>query len=106
MRTLTRHCVLWWRTSVLGVFLLIGLPRSSSYARNPFPTQATPQQSSGPLRDAQSDLEHGHPEEAVRILLNYLQSYPDDSRARTRARPSVCYRGADRASAKTNSKPF
>ncbi len=82
MRTLTRHCVLWWRTSVLGVFLLIGLPRSSSYARNPFPTQATPRQSSGPLRDAQADLEHGHPEEAVRILLNYLQSYPDDSRAR------------------------
>ena len=39
-------------------------------------------QSPGPLAEAQSSLAHGDPQEAIRILSNYLQSRPKDAAAR------------------------
>jgi len=41
------------------------------------------QQATGPLRAAQSALEQGDATQAVRILSEYLQAHPADSRART-----------------------
>jgi Flp pilus assembly protein TadD len=48
----------------------------------PAGSQENPQ-ANAPLRSAQSALERGDPAQAVRILSEYLQKHPDDSRART-----------------------
>ena len=46
------------------------------------PAQENPQQPSPPLPAAQSALEQGNAAGAIHILVNYLETYPEDSHAR------------------------
>lgn len=66
---------------VEGSLLLCLLPWPGR-APNGSATLENQQQSSGSLRAAQSAVEQGNPEEAIGMLLNYLQTHPEDSRAR------------------------
>jgi tetratricopeptide (TPR) repeat protein len=67
---------------IASVSLLVYMLPLLGTAQNKSSTQENQQGSTVPLRAAQSALERGHPEEAIRILSDYLQTRPDDSRAR------------------------
>ena len=83
------------RAIFVGVSLLLWLWPLIGNAQNPPSTQGNPQLSSRPLRAAQSALEHGNPQEAVRILSSYLQTHPADSNARTALGQAYAIAGQD-----------
>ena len=69
----------WRRWSTLGcVSLLFFLLPSNSRAQNKTAAPQNQQQSSAALRAAQSALEGGDAEQAIRILSDYLRSHPED----------------------------
>jgi tetratricopeptide (TPR) repeat protein len=73
----------WGRYAALGcVSLLFFLLQWNACAQNKTAAPQNQQQSSGPLQSAQSALESGNPEQAIRILSDYLRTHPEDSRAR------------------------
>jgi len=73
----------WGRYAALGcVSLLFFLLQWNACAQNKTAAPQNLQQSSGPLQSAQSALESGNPEQAIRILSDYLRTHPEDSRAR------------------------
>ena len=64
------------------VSLLFFLLQWNACAQNKTAAPQNQQRSSGPLQSAQSALESGNPEQAIRILSDYLRTHPEDSRAR------------------------
>ncbi|MGC2807464.1 MAG: tetratricopeptide repeat protein [Candidatus Acidiferrales bacterium] len=66
-----------------GALLLFGFTLTPGAQQNRSSPQAHPPQDSEALAAAQSSLEHGNADEAIRILLSYLQTQPQDSAART-----------------------
>lgn len=62
----------------LSVSILLCLPELCIAAQNPPPSPGSQSQSSAALRSAQSALENGDSERAIRILLEYLQTHPGD----------------------------
>ena len=72
----------WRRCSTFGcVSLLFFLVLSNPHAQNKTATPQNQQQSSAALRAAQSALESGDAEQAIRILSDYLRSHPEDPSA-------------------------
>ncbi|MGA7221932.1 MAG: tetratricopeptide repeat protein [Candidatus Acidiferrales bacterium] len=66
-----------------GALLLFSFTLTPGAQQNRGSPQANPPQVSETLAEAQSSLEHGNADEAIRILSNYLQNQPQDSAART-----------------------
>ena len=66
-----------------GALLLFGFTLAPGAQQNQASPQAPPPQVSETLAEAQSSLEHGNADEAIRILSSYLQTHPQDSAART-----------------------
>jgi Flp pilus assembly protein TadD len=66
-----------------GALLLFGFTLTAGAQQNRSAAQAHPPQVSETLAEAQSSLEHGNAEEAIRILSGYLQTRPKDSAGRT-----------------------
>ncbi len=66
-----------------GALLLFGFTLTPGAQQNRSSPQAHPPQGSEALAAAQSSLERGNADEAIRILLSYLQTQPQDSAART-----------------------
>ncbi|MGC1635557.1 MAG: tetratricopeptide repeat protein, partial [Candidatus Acidiferrales bacterium] len=63
--------------------LLFSFTLTTGAQQNRASPQAPPPQVSETLAEAQSSLEHGNADEAIRILSSYLQTQPQDSAART-----------------------
>jgi len=63
--------------------LIFFLAPTLAARQNQSSTQTHPPQSSGPIAEARSSLSRGDAEDAIRILLSYLQSRPKDAAART-----------------------
>ncbi|MGB9402201.1 MAG: tetratricopeptide repeat protein [Candidatus Acidiferrales bacterium] len=68
---------------VAVAFFLCCFPLALGARQNQSSPQKHSPQPSGPLSQAQSALAHGNPEDAIRILSDYLQTWPADSTART-----------------------
>src|SRR5580698_11619378 len=66
-----------------GTLLLFIFTLTLGAQQNRASPQTTAPQVSETLAEAQSALEHGNADEAIRILSSYLQSQPQDSAART-----------------------
>ena len=66
-----------------GALLLVYSTFTFAARQDSPPPQSHQLQSSGPLAEAQSSLSHGNAEGAIQILSDYLQTWPNDSRART-----------------------
>jgi Flp pilus assembly protein TadD len=66
-----------------GALLLFGFTLTSGAQQNQASSQAHPPEASEALAEAQSSLERGNSDEAIRILSRYLQTRPQDSAART-----------------------
>jgi tetratricopeptide (TPR) repeat protein len=66
-----------------GILLLFIFTLTLGAQQNRASPQTTAPQVSETLAEAQSALEHGNADEAIRILSSYLQSQPQDSAART-----------------------
>lgn len=74
--------ILSWRQWTIGAVYFLWLPLCILGAAKQSFTMESQQAPSGPLRTAQSALEHGNPQEAVRILSSYLEAHPENSDAR------------------------
>ena len=73
----------WRRYAALGcVSLHFFLLPWNVRAQNKTAAPQSQQEPSGQLRSAQSALERGDPEQAIRILSDYLRTHPEDSAAR------------------------
>src|ERR1700722_11896766 len=66
-----------------GALLLFGFTLTPGAQQNRSSPQAHPPQISETLAEAQSSLENGNADEAIRILSSYLQTRPEDSAGRT-----------------------
>src|SRR5580698_11194499 len=66
-----------------GALLLFSLTLTPGAQQNRASPQAPPPQVSETLAEAQSSLEHGNADEAIRILSSYLQARPQDAACRT-----------------------
>ena len=66
-----------------GALLLFSFTLTPGAQQNRASSQAHLPQVSEALAEAQSSLEHGNADEAIRILSSYLQTRPEDSAART-----------------------
>ena len=66
-----------------AALLLFSFTLTPGAQQNRASPQAPPPQVSEILAEAQSSLEHGNADEAIRILSEYLQTRPQDSAART-----------------------
>src|SRR5580700_10613321 len=66
-----------------GALLLFSLTLTPGAQQNRASPQAPPPQVSETLAEAQSSLEHGNADDAIRILSSYLQTRPEDSAGRT-----------------------
>ena len=66
-----------------GTLLLFSFTLTPGAQQNRASPQAPTPQVSEALAEAQSSLEHGNADEAIRILSSYLQTQPQDSAART-----------------------
>ena len=70
-------------TLVLAASFLFCFTPGVAALQNPSSTRPRPSQSNGPLAEAQALLARGKAEDAIRILIGHLQTYPADTSART-----------------------
>jgi Flp pilus assembly protein TadD len=80
---MARWRLIWRSFLCAGAFLVFFLTYPLAAQQNQSSTQSHPPQASGPIAEARSFLARGDPEDAIRILLSYLQSQPKDAAART-----------------------
>ncbi|MGC2830199.1 MAG: tetratricopeptide repeat protein [Candidatus Acidiferrum sp.] len=71
----------WQLILAAGVCFLLNVTPAFGKTLKRFIQSTTGSQSPGPFADARSSIAHGNPEEAIRILSDYLQTHPKDSSA-------------------------
>ncbi|MGC2767331.1 MAG: tetratricopeptide repeat protein [Candidatus Acidiferrum sp.] len=82
LTNVTGYGVFWRWTIAVSASLVFCFASLCGRTEQPSPAQKNEQQAAGPLRAAQSALKQGDPDDAIRILSEYLQTHQQDSSAR------------------------